>query len=138
MNGTAFSAGGIPVSSALSSATNGTGFGAALPATAGGTLTSMGQVNKISPALERRHDTQAAIRHTVPGPTQLPEPPDDCPQVLFNGNVTGGTALNASAATGTAAMGALGPGLVLVNGTVTNGTGEKSQSWLCDTTYDSV
>lgn len=46
-------------------------------------------------------------------------------QILFNGNVTGGTAAG-DAATGTAAEGSLGPGAIFVNGTVTNSKGTLS------------
>jgi hypothetical protein len=43
--------------------------------------------------------------------------------LLSPGTVTNGTALNETAATGSAANGNLGPGAVLVNGTVNSGTG---------------
>ena len=44
-------------------------------------------------------------------------------QVLLDGRVTNGTALNATGATGSAANGNLGPGAILVNGTTNSGTG---------------
>ncbi len=43
---------------------------------------------------------------------------------MFDGNVTGGKALNAKTATGKAAMGSLGPGAIYVDGTVKNSKGE--------------
>lgn len=46
-----------------------------------------------------------------------------CVQVLLDGRVTNGTALNETAATGSAANGDLGPGAILVNGTTNSGTG---------------
>lgn len=45
-------------------------------------------------------------------------------QVLLAGSVANGTALNKTAATGSAARGNLGPSLSLVNGTVNSGSGQ--------------